>query len=115
MQLLWRGVHMSVKVKAKIGKVYKVGTVVPDVKGGRLLLTKTTLTELTGYRYGPFRMSLGSLRLRRPGATVYATASAVRNTVQHAWINIDYDECVIGCRMFSVRTFAKILKMADAS
>jgi hypothetical protein len=89
------------------------GRVIKDVDGGTLLLTRTTLTELTRYRYGPFRLELNRLRLRRSTVMIHATASALRSTVRHAFIFIDYDTRVIGCRTFGPAMFRKILKMAD--
>jgi hypothetical protein len=73
------------------------------------------LTELTGHRYGPFQMFLSQLRLRKTGTMVRSTKVALRSTAPHAWIFIDYDNRVIGCRKFSPAVFAKIMRAADGS
>lgn len=88
----------------------------PDVKGGKLLLTKTTLTELTGYQYGPFRLQLVALKLRKTGTMVRATLAALRNTgaTPRAYVVLDYVGRILGCRTFTRVTFAKIMKMAEA-
>jgi hypothetical protein len=32
---------------------------------------------------------------------------------RHAWIALDYERRILGCRRFSPATFAKIMKAAD--
>ena len=94
--------------------------IIRDINGGRLRLTKTTLTEIDGFNYGPFRLRLNILKGRATGGRIHATAAALNNpkTVTkpstYAYITINYIQRTIGCRTFGKRTFAQILKTADA-
>lgn len=97
-----------------------IGKLIKDLEGSTLRLTKTTLTEVNGYEVGPFRLRLSVLKGRSWDGYIYATAEGLRKPdgfqrpVKRASISINYTGRRIGCKTFDEKTFAKILKAADA-
>ena len=91
--------------------------IITDVKGGKLKLTRTALTELTGEVNPGHKWTLDLTELIRKGATNGRTALLLRR------IDRTYGEVTgacaalsvsrqIGCRWFTVSTFARIMRAA---
>ena len=75
-------------------------------KGGKLELSKTKLTELTGFRVEPYYVLLKDLRKKN------FLVRCVRNEYKIYYSLEETGPNSIGCRHFSPATFAKILKAA---
>jgi hypothetical protein len=91
--------------------------IITDVKGGKLRLTSTALTELTGEVMPGDKWTLDLSELTRGGAT-----NGLNELLLHR-VAADYGEVTgackarafslqIGCRTFTVRTFARIMRAA---
>ena|ERR1017187_5451674 len=91
--------------------------IITDVKGGKLRLTSTSLTELTGEVLPGDRWTLNLSELTRKGATDRVTELFLHR------VDRTYGTCTgectadalhtrIGCRVFTIRTFARIMRAA---
>ena len=91
--------------------------IIKCVNGGKLELSKTKLTEVTGFIADPYFLKLSSLR-KLKGQYGYVTIYPCPGTItaanfpQGPVTECDPDTRTIGCRTFSPTTFAKILKAA---
>jgi hypothetical protein len=91
--------------------------IITDVKGGKLRLTSTSLTELTGEVLPGDRWTLNLSELTRKGATNRVTelflhrVDRTYGTVTGA-CTADASHLRIGCRAFTTRTFARIMRAA---
>jgi hypothetical protein len=95
--------------------------IIKDVNGDKLSLTKTTLEEVTGMIGGPDSFQswiiLSELRDKitaQPHETNGVVQLYCPTCPNNKCMDVDYDLTlfVIGCRVFSPETFAKILNAA---
>lgn len=100
--------------------------IITDLKGGKLRLTKTTLTELTGTAVPGDKWTLDLTELTKDGATSMPVESQSKRCVELFLHRIDRDlhgrvtgACTldtahlrIGCRVFTIRTFGRIMRAA---
>jgi hypothetical protein len=99
-----------------------MATIIKDVKGGKLRLSKKRLTEVTGFNTQPFYLKLADLSFSLSAIRIYAVnksfqylGKAHENPSEFSCVaTIFPDTYEIGCRTFSKRTFNKILRAAGA-
>lgn len=82
--------------------------IIKDLRGGELELSKSLLTEVTGYYSEPYFVKLRDLRASGGGIAIYPV-SHPQDPLSEQFSTAT---CTIGCREFSPATFAKILKAA---
>jgi hypothetical protein len=92
--------------------------IITDAKGGKLKLTRTTLTELTGEAMPGDKWTLRLSELTRAGATDEGRTALLMHRIDPAYGELT-GACTasafhlqIGCRGFTVRTFARIMRAA---
>jgi hypothetical protein len=91
--------------------------IITDVIGGKLKLTSTTLTELTGEVLPGDKWTLRLTELTRAGATDRVTELFLHR-IDRTYgkvtgaCTVDALHTRIGCRVFTIRTFARIMRAA---
>jgi hypothetical protein len=91
--------------------------IIECVKGGTLELSKTKLTEITGYIADPYFLNLSAIRKTKGKygqVLIYPCPGTVTAENYPEAVETEFypDTCTIGCRTFLPATFAKILKAA---
>jgi len=93
--------------------------IIRDVKGGKLRLTKTTLTELTGEAIDGDKWTLNLSELNREG-TLNGSIELWLHRTSPTYGKVpgvcraDAAKRRIGCRSFTIRTFGHIIRAALA-
>lgn len=91
--------------------------IITDIKGGKLKLLKHTLTEVTGEAVPGFKWTVDLASLKYPHATAFGTKMVWLYREEGGAIGeaLYYPErYCIGCRAFTKKTFARILKAVKA-
>ena len=90
--------------------------IITDIRGGKLRLTSTTLTELTGERMPGDKWTLDLIELTnvRTDGTDEMTLHRIDRTYGTVTgaCTADALHTRIGCRVFTIRTFARIMRAA---
>ena len=91
--------------------------IITDVRGGKLRLTSTSLTELTGEVMPGDKWTLDLPELTKAGATDgYLELRLHRGDRTYGLVTgactADALHTRIGCRVFTIRTFARIMRAA---
>jgi hypothetical protein len=95
--------------------------IITDIRGGKLKLTSTTLTELTGEVVPGDKWTLDLSELTKAGATdrvtelflhrIDRTYGKITGKITGA-CTADASHLRIGCRVFTIRTFGRIVRAA---